>query len=88
MRLAACSRGSTIEEEDLWEGLPAPRHEPPAAGSPSERSPLLKDAVEQLEREMIAEALATTSHNQQQAARKLGLSRQGLINKIKRYGLG
>ena len=31
MRLAACARGSVIEEEDLWEGLPAPRREPAAA---------------------------------------------------------
>jgi Nif-specific regulatory protein len=88
MRLAACSKGPSIEEEDLWEGLPAPRHEPPAAEVRSERPALLKDAIEQLEREMIAEALTATDHNQQQAARKLGLSRQGLINKIKRYGLG
>jgi transcriptional regulator with GAF, ATPase, and Fis domain len=87
MRLAACSKGPAIEEADLWEGLPAPRHEPPAAEVQSERPPLLKDAIEQLEREMIAEALAATNHNQQQAARKLGLSRQGLINKIKRHGL-
>jgi transcriptional regulator with PAS, ATPase and Fis domain len=45
----------------------------------------LKDAIEQLEREMIADALVTTKNNQQQAARRLGLSRQGLINKMKRY---
>jgi DNA-binding NtrC family response regulator len=48
----------------------------------------LKIAVEELEREMIVAALASANHNQQQAARLLGLSRQGLINKIKRYGIG
>jgi len=37
---------------------------------------------------MIAEALHSTKNNQQQAARTLGLSRQGLINKMKRYGFG
>ena len=36
---------------------------------------------------MISEALAATKNNQQQAARRLGLSRQGLINKLKRYAL-
>lgn len=47
----------------------------------------LKRAIEELEREMIAQALAHTAKNQQRAARLLGLSRQGLINKLKRYGL-
>jgi Nif-specific regulatory protein len=91
MRLAACSAGNTIEEEDLWEGLPAPRESAPAAVAAvakAARPALLKDAIEQLEREMIGDALATTRNNQQQAARVLGLSRQGLINKMKRYGLG
>ena len=36
---------------------------------------------------MIAEALEETRNNQQQAARLLGLSRQGLINKMKRYSI-
>jgi len=52
------------------------------------RTQSLKDAIEDLERRMIAEALDHTRHNQQQAAKLLGLSRQGLINKMKRYGLG
>ena len=45
----------------------------------------LADAVAALERRMIAAALAESGFNQQQTARKLGLSRQGLVNKIKRY---
>jgi DNA-binding protein Fis len=36
---------------------------------------------------MISEALTSTKNNQQQAAKMLGLSRQGLINKLKRYEL-
>jgi DNA-binding NtrC family response regulator len=44
------------------------------------------NAVADLEKLLIAEALEASSHNQQQAARYLGLSRQGLINKMKRYG--
>jgi transcriptional regulator with PAS, ATPase and Fis domain len=47
----------------------------------------LKGAVGQLEKQMILEALETTRNNQQQAARNLGLSRQGLINKMKRYAI-
>jgi Nif-specific regulatory protein len=86
MRLAACARGNAIEEEDLWEGLPAPKHEAAAAPPKAERPQSLKAAIEALEREMIGEALESTRKNQQQAARTLGLSRQGLINKMKRYG--
>jgi DNA-binding protein Fis len=36
---------------------------------------------------MIAAALAATNGNQVRAARSLGVSRQGLIKKLKRYGL-
>ena len=47
----------------------------------------LKKAVVEMEQRMIAEALKETGNNQQQAARLLGLSRQGLINKMKRYSI-
>ena len=86
MRLAACARGRVIEEEDLFEGMPVQEFAaPPAPMSPKPQS--LKKAIEELERRMIAEAIASTKNNQQQAAKILGLSRQGLINKLKRYGL-
>jgi len=43
--------------------------------------------VAEIEQRMISEALRETRNNQQQAARVLGLSRQGLINKMKRYSI-
>jgi DNA-binding NtrC family response regulator len=46
-----------------------------------------KDAVARIEKEMIEEALEAAHSNQCQAAKALGLSRQGLINKMKRYGV-
>jgi DNA-binding NtrC family response regulator len=46
-----------------------------------------REAVARLEREMLVEALDAVRGNQVQAAKALGLSRQGLINKMKRYGL-
>lgn len=49
--------------------------------------PTLKDAIEELERRMIVESMENNSWNQTQAARELGLSRQGLIKKLKRYNL-
>jgi Nif-specific regulatory protein len=85
MRLAAIAHENLITEEDLWEGVPTPRYEEPAAAKPRAKS--LKAAVGQLEKQLILEALQGTRNNQQQAARTLGLSRQGLINKMKRYAI-
>jgi Nif-specific regulatory protein len=44
-------------------------------------------AVEALERRMIEEALRESGGNKQKAAQLLGLSRQGLIKKLKRLGV-
>ena len=87
MRLAACARQSVITEEDLFDDLPAPGA-PAIKESASNKPVSLKAAIEELERRMIHEAIESTRNNQQQAARLLGLSRQGLINKLKRYSLG
>jgi transcriptional regulator with PAS, ATPase and Fis domain len=77
-----------ITEDDLFAGLPSTRNEeatPPAASPVKLQS--LKKAVEDLELKMIQQALHETRNNQQQAAKLLGLSRQGLINKMKRYSI-
>ena len=84
-RMVACARKRVITEEDLIEGVPesgAGRARPSPASGAS-----LRSAVEDLERGMIADVLQATGNNQQKAARALGLSRQGLINKMKRYRL-
>ncbi|MFZ0132250.1 MAG: sigma 54-interacting transcriptional regulator [Desulfobacterales bacterium] len=47
----------------------------------------LQTAIEQMERRMIAHALKAAKQNRSQAARDLGLTRQGLLNKIKRYDI-
>jgi two-component system response regulator HupR/HoxA len=47
----------------------------------------LKDKVESLEKNVLSEALTRHRWNQSRAANELGLSRVGLANKIKRYGL-
>jgi transcriptional regulator with PAS, ATPase and Fis domain len=44
-------------------------------------------AVTHLEENLLKRTLAQTNWNKSQSARKLGLSRQGLIKKIKRYGI-
>ena len=85
VRLAACARFNVIGEDDLWEGIPRPGRDQPVPQPARLQS--LKTAVTEMERRMIAEALRETRNNQQQAARLLGLSRQGLINKMKRYSI-
>ena len=47
----------------------------------------LKEMVERLEKHAVAKALARHHWNQSRAAEDLGLSRVGLANKIRRYGL-
>ena len=47
----------------------------------------LKDRVTILEIQMIRDAMAQTANDKRRAAKMLGLSHQGLINKLKRYGL-
>lgn len=47
----------------------------------------LKDMVEALEKRVVSSSLQRNHWNQSRAAEELGLSRVGLANKIKRYGL-
>ena len=47
----------------------------------------LKNAIRSVEQQMISEALANTRGNRSQAAKTLGLSRQGLLNKIAAYDI-
>lgn len=47
----------------------------------------IHEAVEDLEKRLIQEALRTCHYNQVQSAKLLGLSRQGLIKKMKRYAI-
>jgi len=47
----------------------------------------LARAVSYLEENLLRRTLAQTNWNKSQSARQLGLSRQGLLKKIKRYGI-
>jgi len=47
----------------------------------------LKDALEELEIEMIREGLRRTGWNKSKLAKELGISRAGLIMKVEKYGL-
>jgi Nif-specific regulatory protein len=84
-RLAVSVRKRTLGEADLSDAIRSnPRgHSAWRTGA----APSLKDEVTALEKRLIDEALCRCGRNQMQAARKLGISRQGMIKKMKRYGI-
>jgi DNA-binding NtrC family response regulator len=47
----------------------------------------LSSAVSRLEKSMVEKTLIQTNWNKSQTAKRLGLSRQGLLQKIRRYGI-
>ena len=82
-RLVVMVRGGTIQEEALEEGIRCP---PLTNHGPADlQGRSLPQAVAELEQRMIRETLSACRFNQVQTAKRLGLSRQGLIKKIKRY---
>ena len=84
-RLVVSTRKALISEDELSEGI---RSRDRASDSRAALSgTTLKAAVGELETRMISDALRRCRGNQLQAAKVLGLSRQGLIKKVKRYRL-
>jgi two-component system NtrC family response regulator len=78
-RVAVLGRRLVISAEDL-DFLAA---SPPTAAPPTD----LPGAVAQLEQAMIRSALAEASGNRSEAARRLGIHRQLLHEKLRRYGI-
>jgi DNA-binding NtrC family response regulator len=96
-RLAALSAGGTITLADFRAadtGASPPSPSPPPTSDSDEpppdarNGPSLKEQVEAFERGLVARALDSTGGNQSEAARRLGVSRVTLIDKMKKYGLG
>jgi DNA-binding NtrC family response regulator len=91
-RALVLTSGEIIEPRDLSEtvqggGAPAPDAMLSGPMAMDGKHPL-KERVSALEIQMIRTVMAETEGDRRKAARRLGLSHQGLINKIKRYGLG
>jgi len=84
-RLVVLTTRRVITEEDLSEVIRNINNKKTLLGLMPTRS--LKDAVEELEKHLILEALERCRENQRQTAKALGLSRWGLIKKMKRYGI-
>jgi DNA-binding NtrC family response regulator len=83
-RLVLSVSGNTVAPEDLSEAI---RRSGTAVAASLSTSRLLKDVVSEIERRMIQEALQQSKQNQLHAAKVLGLSRHGLIKKMKRYNI-
>ena len=63
---------------------------PPAAGAaaaPAAESASLYEQLDAVERSIVTQMLTATSGNQSEAARRLGISRTALIDRLKKYGL-
>jgi len=84
-RLVVTVRRPTIGVDDLEESIRFGKFIP--ASGPRQGGRTIHDAVKELEQQMIQDALQICHYNQVQSAKMLGLSRQGLIKKIKRYGI-
>jgi len=83
-RLVASVRGAIITEDDLDPAIRAcSAEQAESPETPTSRKQLVP-ALEALERRMIQDALREAGGNKQKAAHALGLSRQGLIKKLKR----
>jgi two-component system response regulator AtoC len=75
----------------LWRSLtdPRPATHAPATGASSDPGPShpLRARVESFERGIIAEQFEACGRNQSETARRLGVSRPALIEKLHKYGL-
>jgi len=85
-RAVALARSGRVRFDDLSAEV---RGVQPTAAEPAiKRERLsLTGEVERLEQDRIREALVRCRYNQLRTAKDLGLSRQGLLNKLKRYGI-
>lgn len=84
-RSAALCGGEVIDVYDLPESI--------RAGTPSRRGPssrpelTLREAIAQLERKMILEAIEASGGNRSEAARRLGVGRPQLYAKLVEHGI-
>jgi DNA-binding NtrC family response regulator len=85
-RAVALNRDARIITLDMLS--PAVREAAPAVGTGGVAAhETLRTAVEGVERRMISEALECSEGNRTRAAAVLGVSRQGLLKKMRRYGM-
>ncbi|MEY2933181.1 MAG: hypothetical protein RL033_3930, partial [Pseudomonadota bacterium] len=69
--------GSTLAQSAAPDSSP-----PPKAGGPS-----FREQMEAFERNLLVSALSATQDNQSEAARRLGMNRATLYDRLKKYSL-
>ena len=82
-RLVICAAGNVISVSDLREEVRGDADELPEQETSGERSTIDR-AMDRHEKQILTDALKDHNGNQVQTAKALGLSRQGLIKKLKR----
>jgi len=82
-RAAILARGRVIQAGDLE----ATMSRQSDAMTPASGSLVLRDALAEVEKRVISQALRQENWNRTQAARVLGISRRQLFDKIRQYGL-
>ena len=94
-RAVVLTSGNIIKLEELSESTREEQLESPSSESTEKVSTSasvdlkqkMKNRVTNLEIQMIRSAMTQTNSDKRRAAQLLGLSHQGLLNKLKRYGL-
>jgi two-component system NtrC family response regulator len=84
--LLSLASGEDLPESQIAGGVPLRNKTANVAGA-EEIVGALDSAVNELQRRLLRDALAATQGNQSEAARRLGISRVGLIKKLARLGL-
>jgi two-component system response regulator AtoC len=89
-RMVAMGRGVELGPEALDGAVPAapaprPAREPAAGGA--DGAPSLREQLDALERSVIARTMTEVRGNQSEAARRLGISRNTLTERLRRYDI-
>jgi len=85
--LAMVGKGKVIRTEFLSDRIRDMMQDGQPDSDPGASAGTLRDSIQRMEAQMIRKALAATGGNRSKAAKSLGISRQGLLNKIAAYTL-
>jgi two-component system response regulator AtoC len=88
-RCVALATGSVIGPAafELVSGPTVGGETPSAPDGLRPEGPTFREQMEAFERNLLSSALAATANNQSEAARRLGLNRATLYDRLKKYGL-
>ncbi len=85
--LAALSNGGTIEADAFEPETPTSESlRPGEDAGETANEPSLREQVNAFERKLLAKAFAAAGHNQSETARRLGLSRATVLDKLRKHG--